>query len=123
MKHVNFPESNVPLAAGKGNENTVAMRVMLCEHPDYKTKPNFYAGKFEFEDEEKAWLRDQIASKLSSLPSNEPLQISQIVDAMISVMPPLWITSMNGWCPLILSIAHPFDMGYKKVLLNNPTDN
>lgn len=123
MNHINFPESNMPLGAGDGNENTQPMRVMVCDHPEYKTKPTFYAGKFEFDDNEKEWLRNQILLKLQELPKEELVQMTDIADAIMSVMPNLWITSMNGWCPLVLSIATPQDMGYVKRQLNRPIDN
>lgn len=122
MNFINFPESNLPLAAGKGNENTNPMRVMICEHPDYKSNPTFYAGKFEYSPEEKAWLRGQLREKLIELECL-PADISEVLDVIMETLPPLWITSMHGWSPLILSIAHPFDMGYKKVILNRPIDN
>jgi hypothetical protein len=121
MNFVNFPESNMPLGAGKGNENTSPMRVMVCEHPDYKSKPTFYAGKFEFSDEEKIYLRHEILKKIMDLES--PSDISKVMDVIIESLPPLWITSMHGWSPLILSIAHPFEMGYVKKQLNRPQDN
>ena len=88
MNFVNFPESNLPLAAGKGNENTSSMRVMVCEHPEYKTKPTFYAGKFEFSPEEKEWLRNQMREKLMALDS--PTDLSGVLDAIMETLPPLW---------------------------------
>lgn len=121
MNFINFPESNLPLAAGKGNENTVAMRVMVCDHPGYKSKPTFYAGKFEFDEQEKAMIREAITRAVEDTGADS-LTNTQL-DAIVNTLPPLWITSMHGWCPLVLSVAHPFDMGYLKRQLNRPTDN
>lgn len=120
MNFVNFPESNLPLGAGPGNENTRPMRVIVLEHPDYETKPTFLAGKFEYDDAEKEALCRHIDETMSK--ANMPLTAEQI-GLIVNALPPLWITSMHSWCPLILSIAHPFDMGYKKVILNRPVDN
>lgn len=120
MNFINFPESNLPLGAGPGNENTVPMRVMVCTHPGYKTDPTFYAGKFELDDQEKAMIREAIDR--SMLKANTPLTSEQL-DTIVNSLPPLWITSMHSWCPLILSVAHPFDMGYVKKQLNRPIDN
>lgn len=124
MNFINFPESNMVLGAGDGNENTRAMRVMKCSHPGYKPGTEFMAGKFEFDDQEKEWLRNQILLKLQELPKEELVQMTDIADAIMSVMPNLWITSMHGWCPLVLSIATPIEMGYQKVILPaSPKDN
>jgi hypothetical protein len=132
MKHINFPESNAPLGAGDGNENTVPMRVMICEHPEYKSGTIHMAGKFEFEHEEKQFIKELFGIALQKYyaTKNPSLSAESIVidpgalDALIETLPPLWITSMHGWCPLILSIATPQSMGYvKKILPLNPKDN
>jgi hypothetical protein len=119
MNFINFPESNLPLHAGKGNENTVSIRVMVCEHPEYQSNPTFYAGKFEFSDEEKEYIRAQMLKELLSV--DDPNDLSSVLNAAMEALPELWLTSMHSWCPLILSVAHPFEMGYKKIILNRPT--
>jgi hypothetical protein len=122
MNFINFPESNLPLRAGKGNENTKPMRVMQCEHPDYKSNPTFYVGKFEFSDEEKAFIRHEIDKATSRAGAMFTLTNKQL-DIIIHALPELWVNSMHAWSPLILSVAHPFEMGYKKVIINRPQDN
>lgn len=120
MKFINFPESNLPLAAG-GNENTQAMRVCVCEHPDYKPGTIHFASKWEFDDEEKYRIREAVKAKLSHILSPEPTD--EVLNAVINSLPNIWLTVMHTPPPVMITMMPPFYYGYKKMQLNRPIDN
>lgn len=119
MEHINFPESNMPLMSG-GNENTVPMRVMMCTHPGYSKNTLFIAGKFQFEPEEKMAIAELIDRAMTQ--NNTPITADQL-QLIVNALPPLWITAMHSWFPLVLSVDTPEQMGYEKKMMNLPTDN
>jgi hypothetical protein len=124
MKCVNFSESNMPLAAGVGNENTVPIRVMLCNHPQYNSKTAFYAGKLEYDDDEKRDMRIYYLDILKKkFPNSLASELEQIVDAFIDNMLPIWCMSMHSWAPKVISVYTPEQLGYKKTIIKNPQDN
>lgn len=125
MNIITLPDANISMIAGKENENTVPIRVTLFQHPEYKTNPPFYGAPYTldvFEKEGlKQFLREQIIEKLGPLSEHHYDQIS---DTLIESLPPIWITMMHGWAPVIVSLAPPQQMGYNRVSLEpKPTDN
>jgi hypothetical protein len=125
MNFINFPESNMPLGSG-GNENTSAMRVCVCEHPDYKKGTLFFASKWEFDQEERYRIREAIKQNLiqknprqgaNSIPPEDML------DTIMEAIPNLWLTVMHQPPPVMITMMPPFYFGYVKKQLNLPQDN
>lgn len=131
MKVVDFPAANMALGAGDTNENTIPIRVMLARHPQFKSKPDFYCGKFEYETDEiealKTHFEEVIKTVLSAIPNGtfEITQLQQsLSSAVVEKMPPIWLMSMHSWAPKVVSVFEPQQLGYERVVIPaKPTDN
>jgi hypothetical protein len=129
MDFKNFPESNLPLGAG-GNENTRAMRVMLCEHPDYAKGTLFFCSKWEFDPEEKYRLREKIFDAIMKYFDQEHEELKSrfikeggLMDAIMAEMPDIWLNIMHQPNPVSISMMPPEYFGYVKKQLKRPQDN
>lgn len=120
MNFINFTESNMPLAAG-GNENTLPMRVCVCEHPDYKPGTIFFASKWEFDPEEKYRIREAIKINLTNKNQTPPPE--EMLDIIMDCMPNVWLNVMHQPPPVMITMMPPFYFGYVKKQLNRPVDN
>ena len=130
-QHADFPEANMTLGAGD-NPNTIPLKAMQVSHPlnvDHKGEPIFsIVGKFEFEDDEKQIIRqifyEAMKKYWDEVPGARPDQDEEkFLDVFISALPPMYLTIMHGWPPIILSVAHPEKYGYRKVYNVNPKSN
>jgi hypothetical protein len=119
MNFINFPESNQVMGAG-GNENTKAIRVLVNEHPDYEAGTNFYATKFEFDPEEKYRIKQLFKEAFESLGIHHD---ETILNTLVDKLPSLWLQSMHGFMPTMLTVMPPSYFGYVKKQLNIPQDN
>lgn len=116
MRFVEDPDYNATLAAGS-NPNTISIKQMLCVNPNYPNPVDgtpilFHAVRFEFEEEEKAMIKEFINNSCAN--EDQPLSSKQL-DLIIASLPKLWMNCMHGFFPVILSVTNPLHMGYQKV--------
>lgn len=155
MKYKDFPEANLVMQHG-GNDNTVGLKVEKCagDPKIYKPGTEFFASRFELDDDEKKALRGhleqalqqyyyKIANPEAKFEGLKPLAPAWIrnqdlekdadgkfiidpgaLDTIMNALPPVWVISMHGWAPKIISIFGPGDLGYTHVAVSHsPKEN
>jgi hypothetical protein len=120
MRFINFPESNKVMGSG-GNENTSAIRVMHCSHPEYSDKTEFFVGKLSFDGNERYKIARMLADYV--LEKNSIKLSDAVIESIKEAIPDIWFNSMHGFMPTLITLDPPWSMGYKKIIKPSATDN
>ena len=113
MKAIDFEQANFTLRAG-GNTKTVALKLCLAAHSQIRG-PVFYVSKWEMEQYEMEKYIVQIKEIMKDSGLSDQ-QEDAIIQKIISILPPVYLSVMHTPPPVMLLAESPFVEGAMKPL-------